>query len=119
MADAGDLKSPGGDPVRVRVPPPASGVTVEKPSLLDLYLSLSADEGPLELETFLERVRQGEFGPVSTEELHHFLDQMYENVVSSLYAFAEEHPGLPRELLEQRLQEEFERFQKLKERIGP
>jgi len=91
---------------------------VSKPSLLDLYLSLSAEEGPLELETFLERVQRGEFGPVEPEEVRNFLDQMYENVVASLYAFAEEHPGLPQDLLEQRLHEEFERFQKLKERMG-
>ncbi len=118
MADAGDLKSPGGNPVRVRVPPPASWSPVKRPSLLDLYLSLSAEEGPIELEPFLERLRKGEFGPYSAEEIRAFLDQMYENVVASLYAFAEEHPGLDPDLLEQRLREEFERFQKLRERMG-
>ncbi len=85
-------------------------------SLLDLYLDLSAQEGPIELETFLERL--DEFGSFSAEEIREFLDQMYENVVASLYAFAEEHPEVPREVLEQRLREEFERFQKLRERMG-
>ncbi len=85
-------------------------------TLTELYLNQMAEEGPISLEAFLDRLLQGEFGSFTKEEILDFLEEMERQTMASIYTFSEAR-GLPEDLVAQTLEEERKRFSQLKERI--
>jgi len=59
--------------------------------LHDLYLD-RALEGPLALETFIDQILQGSFGPVSADEVYSFLDQVEQDMLQNIQIKAQELP---------------------------
>ncbi len=86
------------------------------PSLYEMYLDRMAEEGPIPLEAFLDRVLSGEFGSFSKTEILMFLDEMEQQTLASMMTFSEAR-GIPEEQLLHAMEEERKKFSKLKERI--
>jgi len=86
------------------------------PSLYEMYLDRMAEEGPIPLEAFLDRVLSGEFGQFSKDEILTFIEEMEQQTMASVWTFAEAR-GLSHDLVTQTIEQERKRFEKLKERI--
>jgi len=85
--------------------------------LSDLYYELVQDEGPIELEAFLERVARGEHGEFSPEEIEAFIDETLGMMIENIRVKASEAPYYE-EMAAQVEAETYERIKTLKEKYG-
>jgi len=85
--------------------------------LSDLYYELVQDEGPIELEAFLERVARGEHGEFSPEEIEAFIDETLGMMIENIRVKASEAPYYG-EMAAQVEAEAYERIKALKEKYG-
>lgn len=83
--------------------------------LHNLYID-RALEGSLSLETFIDQILQGFFGPVSAEEVYSFLDEVEDEMLHNIQVKAQELPvyATSQSEAEARAREQIER---LRERV--
>lgn len=62
--------------------------------LSDLYLEIVQDEGPIELEPFLEMVVSGKHGEFSPSEIDDFIDETLGAMIDNIRVKASEAPHL-------------------------
>lgn len=85
--------------------------------LSDVYLELVMDEGPIELEPFLERVASGELGEFSPSEIDDFIDETLGAMIDNIRVKASEAPHLE-EMRADVEAETYARIKELKEKYG-
>jgi len=83
--------------------------------LSDLYLELVQEEGPIELEAFLERIKQGQHGEFSPAEIEEFIDETLSAMIDNIRIKASEAPYLE-EMREEVEAETYARIKRLKEK---
>jgi len=83
--------------------------------LSDLYLELVQDEGPIELEAFLERIAQGQHGEFRPDEIEAFIDETLGAMIDNIRIKANEAPHLE-EMRDEVEAETHERMKRLKEK---
>jgi len=72
----------------------SQGASGEHRSLTDLYLDLNMTQGPVELESFLQQVVAGEFGPRNGAEIASFLRSRENEIINNIWLMASANPGL-------------------------
>lgn len=80
--------------------------------LTQRYWQVFEEEGPLELEEFLEQVRAGKHGEYSPREIGDFLDEVLGTMLANIQLKAGEAPAYEsmREEIEARTEERIERL---------
>lgn len=85
--------------------------------LTELYWEKVQEEGYLEVETFLEQVKNGEHGEVSVKEIDDFIDEMLATMLSNIQLKATEAPHL--EIMRSDVEKQTEeRMARLKAKYG-
>lgn len=85
--------------------------------LYEVYLEYVQEEGPIELEPFLEQVVQGKHGEFSPEEIDDFIDETLGAMIDNIRVKAGEAPHL--EAMREDVENEtFARMKQLKEKYG-
>lgn len=86
-------------------------------SLADKYWSTFEEEGPIELEAFLDQVAEGKHGEYSKEEILDFIDEMLGAMLHNIELKATEGPQYEamREFAIRQTEEQMER---LKQKFG-
>lgn len=85
--------------------------------LTELYWQLVQEEGPLELEEFLEQVASGKHGAFAPQEIARFLDETYRTMIANIELKASEAPDYE-SMREEIVAHTEERIQRLKERYA-
>lgn len=85
--------------------------------LTERYWQVFQDEGPIELEEFLEQVSEGKHGEFSPREIRDFLDEVLQTMLANIQLKASEGPAYEsmRAEIEARTEE---RIQRLKEQYA-
>ena len=80
--------------------------------LSEVYWQLVQEEGPIELEDFLEQVSQGRHGPFTPREIGDFIDEMHQTMLANIQLKATEAPEYEamRAEIEERTNEEMRRL---------
>lgn len=86
-------------------------------TLEEKYWRVFQEEGPLELEEFLEQVKEGRHGPVTPEEIDAFLDDVLQTMLANIQLKATESPHFEAMRPEVEAQTE-ERIRRLKALYG-
>lgn len=60
--------------------------------LSEIYWQLVQEEGPIELEVFLEQVSQGKHGRFTPQEIGDFIDEMFQTMLANIQLKASEAP---------------------------
>lgn len=86
-------------------------------TLEEKYWRVFHEEGPLELEEFLEQIKEGKHGQITAEEIDDFLDDMLQTMLANIQLKATESPHFEamRPEVEARTEE---RIRRLKARYG-
>ena len=85
--------------------------------LSELYLELVQEEGPIELEPFLELIVKGEHGDFSPSEIDDFIDETLGAMIDNIRIKAGEAPHL--EAMREDVEAEtYPRMKELKEKYG-
>jgi len=71
--------------------PPLKGCD-DVESLAEKYWALFYEEGPIELEEFLQQIKAGKHGDISPKEIDDFLDEMLATMLGNIQVKASESP---------------------------
>lgn len=85
--------------------------------LSDLYLELVQEEGPIELEAFLDRIKEGQHGEFSPAEIEAFIDETLGAIIDNIRIKAGEAPHLE-QMREEVEAETYARMKRLKEKYA-
>jgi len=85
--------------------------------LYEVYLEYVQEEGPIELEPFLEQVVAGQHGEFSPEEIDDFIDEVLGAMIDNIRSKVDEAPYLE-DMREEVEAETYARIKELKERYG-
>ena len=80
--------------------------------LSEIYWQLVQEEGPIELEVFLEQVSQGRHGTFTPQEIADFIDEMHQTMLANIQLKATEAPEYEamRAEIEERTHEQIRRL---------
>ena len=85
--------------------------------LYEVYLEYVQEEGPIELEPFLEQVVAGQHGEFSPEEIDDFIDEVLGAMIDNIRSKVDEAPHLE-DMREEVEAETYARIKELKAKYG-